>query len=262
MSAPPHKTISSNTASRENIPKYYLLGNALFALALLYPVLDVERIGLVIWTSVFWIVLLTAIRATTHEAHIKKISYCIGSIVVMAGVGGLICYHFTGNTHSWVFTSINALTLLFLVFVTGSVIYGILSSTKIGLGHLIGVASAYILIGITFAYAYIVLHSLTQQALLHHEFQVAPLGENEAAARVANYCYFSFTSLTTLGFGDLAPKSLAARVLSCTEAIVGQLFLTILIARLVGLHVIRASMHIDEGNTPNRAQMSKPPSTE
>jgi len=250
------------TIPRENTPKYFLLGCALFTLALLYPVLDIERIGLVIWTSVFWIVLLTAIRATSHEAHIKKISYCIAGLVVLAGIGGLICYHFTGNTHTSVFTLINALTLLFLVFVTSSVIYGILSSTKIGIDHLIGVASAYILIGVTFAYAYIVLHSVTQQALLHHEFQVAPLGENEAAARVANYCYFSFTTLTTLGFGDLAPKSLAARVLSCTEAIVGQLFLTILIARLVGLHVIRASMHIDEGNIQNRAQMNKPPSGE
>jgi len=258
----PHQTISSTTASRDNTPKYFLLGCALFALALLYPVLDIERIGLVIWTSVFWIVLLTAVRATSHQAHIKKISYCIGGIVVMAGIGGLICYYFTGNTHPWVFTSINALTLLFLIFVTSSVIYGILRSSKIGIDHLIGVASAYILIGVTFAYAYIVLHSVTQQALLHHEFQVAPLGENEAAARVANYCYFSFTALTTLGFGDLVPKSLTARVLSCTEAIVGQLFLTILIARLVGLHIIRASMHIDGSNTSCDTSKIKPPSAE
>jgi len=242
MNEVPHQTISSTNASIENTPKYFLLGSALFTLALVYPTLGVERIGLVIWTTVFWIVLLTSIRATSHETRIKKISYCIGGIVVMAGIGGLICYHFTGNTHTWVFTSINALTLLFLVFVTGSVIYGILSSTKIGIGHLIGVASAYILIGVTFAYAYIVLHSVTQQALLHNEFQVVTPEKNELAAHVADYCYYSFSTLTTLGFGDLAPKSLAARVLSCTEAIIGQLFLTILIARLVGLHVIRATM--------------------
>jgi|GEM_PF-529026 len=248
------------TIPRENTPKYFLLGCALFALALLYPVLDIEGIGLVIWTSIFWIVLLTAIRATSHQAHIKKISYCIGGIVVLAGIGGLICYHFTGITHNWVFTSINALTLLFLVFVTSSVIYGILITAKIDISHLIGVASAYILIGVTFSYAYIVLHSVTQQALLYHKFQIAASGKNELTAYVADYCYYSFTTLTTLGFGDLAPKSLAARVLSCTEAIVGQLFLTILIARLVGLHVIRASMHIDASNTSDHSQIIKPKS--
>jgi len=242
MNKKPHQTMGNIHASRESSPKYFLLGCALFALALLYPVLDVERIGLVIWTSVFWIVLLTAVRATSHQAHIKKISYCIGGIVVVAGIGGLICYYFTANTHTWVFASINVLTLLFLIFVTSSVIYGILLTTKIGIDHLIGVASAYILIGVTFAYAYIVLHSVTQEALLHHEFQVAPTGSDELALHVADYCYYSFTTLTTLGFGDIAPKSLAARVLSCTEAIIGQLFLTILIARLVGLHVIRATM--------------------
>ena len=60
---------------------------------------------------------------------------------------------------------------------------------------------------------------------------------------LADYCYFSFTTLTTLGYGDLTPLTLATRVLSCAEAIIGQLFLTILIARLVGLHVVRASQH-------------------
>jgi hypothetical protein len=244
----PHQTMSHTNASRETSPKYFLLGCALFVLALLYPVLDIKPIGLVIWTSAFWIVLLTAIRATSHRLHVKKISYCIGGIVIMAGIGGLICYHFTGNTHTWIFTFINALTLLFLVFVTCSVIHGILSSTKIGIDQLIGVASAYILIGVTFAYVYIVLHSVTQQALLHNGFLAASSGESEPATQVAEYFYYSFTSLTTLGYGDLAPISLAARVLSCTEAIIGQLFLTILIARLVGLHVIHASIQMNKNH--------------
>ncbi len=200
------QSINTTATSRDNTPKYFLLGGSLFSLALLYPILEIERNGLVIWTSVFWIVLLTAVRATSHQARIKKISYSIGGIVVLSGIGGLVCYYFTGNTHTWVFTSVNALTLLFLVFVTSSVLYGILKSTKIGLGHLIGVASAYVLIGVTFAYAYIVLHSATQQALLHNEFQVTIPEKNEPATHVATYCYYSFTTLTTLGFGDLAPN--------------------------------------------------------
>jgi hypothetical protein len=103
MNDTPHQTISNTNASRDTSPKYFLLGCALFVLALLYPVLDIERIGLVIWISVFWIVLLTAMRATSHQAPYKKTSCCIGGIVVMAGIDGLICYYFTNNTHTWVF---------------------------------------------------------------------------------------------------------------------------------------------------------------
>ena len=50
--------------------------------------------------------------------------------------------------------------------------------------------------------------------------------------------YFSFTTLTTLGFGDLVPLNHFARVLASLESIVGPVYLAIFIARLVGLHVI------------------------
>ena len=47
--------------------------------------------------------------------------------------------------------------------------------------------------------------------------------------------YFSFVTLTTLGYGDIVPVSLATRMLVVLEAIVGQLYLVILVARLVGM---------------------------
>lgn len=50
--------------------------------------------------------------------------------------------------------------------------------------------------------------------------------------------YFSFVSLTTIGFGDIYPVNKIAMTLSCVEATVGQLYLTIFIARLVGLHIV------------------------
>jgi hypothetical protein len=47
--------------------------------------------------------------------------------------------------------------------------------------------------------------------------------------------YFSFTTLTTVGFGDVHPVTPAARALTVAEALVGQLYIAILIASLVGL---------------------------
>jgi hypothetical protein len=48
--------------------------------------------------------------------------------------------------------------------------------------------------------------------------------------------YFSFGTLTTSGFGDIVPVSRAARAAAMVEGIVGQLFMAILIARLVGVY--------------------------
>jgi hypothetical protein len=49
--------------------------------------------------------------------------------------------------------------------------------------------------------------------------------------------YFSFVTLTTLGYGDVVPTSPVTRTLASLEAITGQLYLTVLVARLVGLHI-------------------------
>ncbi|MEP6637546.1 MAG: potassium channel family protein [Acidobacteriota bacterium] len=53
--------------------------------------------------------------------------------------------------------------------------------------------------------------------------------------------YFSFMTLTIVGYGDIVPHSPAARTLATLEAITGQIYLTALMARLVGLHIVHAS---------------------
>lgn len=51
--------------------------------------------------------------------------------------------------------------------------------------------------------------------------------------------YFSFVTLTTLGYGDITPATHGTRALATLEALAGQVFITFLVARLVGLHVVR-----------------------
>ena len=53
--------------------------------------------------------------------------------------------------------------------------------------------------------------------------------------------YFSFVTLTTLGYGDMVPVSPPARILAILEAVVGQIYLTVLVARLVGLHIVHVT---------------------
>jgi voltage-gated potassium channel Kch len=63
---------------------------------------------------------------------------------------------------------------------------------------------------------------------------------NDYVARYMEVRYFSFITLTTVGYGDIVPHSSATRSLAALEAIVGQIYLTVLIARLVGLHIVHA----------------------
>ena len=52
------------------------------------------------------------------------------------------------------------------------------------------------------------------------------------------FFYFSLVTVTTVGYGDMAPVSTAARTCASLEAIMGQVYLTILVARLVGMHLL------------------------
>ena len=53
--------------------------------------------------------------------------------------------------------------------------------------------------------------------------------------------YFSFVTITTLGYGDISPVSEVARAFAVLEAIVGQIYLVVVVAWLVGMHVSRKS---------------------
>ena len=53
--------------------------------------------------------------------------------------------------------------------------------------------------------------------------------------------YYSIVTLTTLGYGDIVPTNSFARMLAAVEAIVGQIYLVVLVARLVGMHITGGS---------------------
>ena len=96
--------------------------------------------------------------------------------------------------------------------------------------------SGYFLLGILWAFAYGI--------LLWFDPAAFPGGHE---ARTADLFYFSFVTLTTLGYGDLVPASEAAGALTSLEAVTGSLYLTILIARLVGLHIAGSRERANRG---------------
>ena len=51
----------------------------------------------------------------------------------------------------------------------------------------------------------------------------------------SDFVYFSLATLTTVGYGDITPQTALAGILASLEAVIGQLYLAVLVARLVGL---------------------------
>ncbi|RMX22070.1 hypothetical protein EAS68_00635 [Legionella jordanis] len=100
------------------------------------------------------------------------------------------------------------------------------SDKTIDITTLFGSLSAYLFIGLSFAYLYSLLNFINPYA-----FSGLETGQDYLVI------YYSFTTLTTTGFGDIVPKTPIARTLAWIESFTGQAYLAIIMAQLVGRYV-------------------------
>jgi hypothetical protein len=103
----------------------------------------------------------------------------------------------------------------------------VLRHRRITYETVLGALCAYVLIGLLFAFLYLAVSDLRDGPFFA---QPGPHGQGE-------YLYFSFVALTTLGFGDLSPTVGLPQALTVLEALLGNIFLVTLVARLVTLWV-------------------------
>ena len=123
----------------------------------------------------------------------------------------------------------------FNMFITVFMIRHIARSKQVTLTIVINSINGYLLIGVLGA----VLLAMTgiMQEFFFHINTGAINFAGDVAAGFHDYLYFSFVTLTTLGYGDITPVSAFAKSLTIAIAVVGQLYLTILIAMLVGKYL-------------------------
>ena len=98
-----------------------------------------------------------------------------------------------------------------------------------------GAAAAYLMIGILWCFVYAIVELEKSQTFLVRGEQMK--------LQLTELLYFSFSTLTTIGFGDIVPISRSAQIAAILEGIVGTLFLAILIAKLVGVYPPRTPEH-------------------
>ena len=127
---------------------------------------------------------------------------------------------------------IQVVYILYLGIAAYLILQDILLSQQITIDTIRGGICVYLLIGFVWALLYGITASLDSNAFSQ------PIIEIESYGRAV---YFSFTTLTTLGYGDIIPVSPLAKMLTNLEAIIGQLYPAILIAILVGGYLSQKS---------------------
>jgi hypothetical protein len=131
---------------------------------------------------------------------------------------------------------------LFYLFTIAHVLRYVLAVGEVTTDKIHGAIAAYILIGLLWASIYVFLDTV-------HPGSFASGATGEAIKRLGpeDLLYFSFVTLTTTGYGDIAPATAHARSLAILEQLAGTFYIAILIARLTGLYQGRRGHDWDRG---------------
>ena len=143
---------------------------------------------------------------------------------------------------AWAASFVYGLSALFLAYVAAVVLAAVLRERQVTTDTVLGGICVYFLIGIVWTLLYALVVELEPSAILINGEPV----RYEISRGSSTLIYFSFVTLTTLGYGDVAPHCDAARMLAAGEAVVGQLFIAVMIARLVGMHISITARSDDE----------------
>ena len=130
------------------------------------------------------------------------------------------------------------MSAVFLAYVAILIFLFLLKQERVSADMILGAINVYLL----FAIAFMFIHTFVEigrpgSYLYQGESLSAALKGHPEIDALAFLLYFSLVTLTTLGYGDIAPAVPAARMLCSLEAVIGQLFVAVFIARLVSLHI-------------------------
>lgn len=128
---------------------------------------------------------------------------------------------------------------LLLLICLAAILAFIFESTQVTLDTIFAAVMAYLIIAFTFAQAYMLLYDVSPQSFnLPAAVTPAAFGKYHG-----EMIYYSLIVITTVGIGDIVPQTPVARTLTVIEAMVGQFFVAILVAWLVGRFISQSSGH-------------------
>ncbi len=185
------------------------IGFIVLVLFTLAAISDMQRIR--------WAVILLGIPAVLIE------------IAAIVGQGKFI----QGGSH--------VISVLFFVLVIIAIIRYIFRNDRVDSNVLFASLCVYVMLGVLFAYAYAAIESMIPGSFQVGQGEWAARAPLDIGGRASNAAfYFSYVTMTTLGYGDICPVSPIAKMTASLQAVTGQLYLAVLVARLVGLHIAHA----------------------
>jgi hypothetical protein len=210
----------------------FLLVSLFVLLFVLYPLVEPYTITHYLLDSLSFLILISGAYTVSDRRGVLFL--CIGLAATTLALQILL---YVIPSHFLLQLRVSSM-MLFLCVVTGAVLYKVLRGGRITVHRVWGAVAAYLMMGLiwTSAYNLVFIHDPTSFNLgwsgdaTIHPAQI----QTQVTGRLV---YFSFVTMTTLGYGDITPKSEAAGNLAILQALTGQIYLAVILARIVSLLV-------------------------
>ncbi len=174
--------------------------------------------------------------AAVHAANPRRRSIVLALLLTIP----YLCCNELGAFEGmrWLLPAQAFLAFAMLVYATIAILGFILESSRVTTATLQASLCAYLLLGLVWGYLFAMIELAAPGSFrIPHEPTTSLTDYLHIRFRFTQLIYFSYASLTTLGFGDITPVNGFAQMAACLEAITGQVYLAILVARLVGMHI-------------------------
>ena len=203
---------------------------ALVVTLLLAPLMQDRLAGNLLMHGCFTLVFLSGLLANRQRPWIFRTALVLAVIGIPLGWTRLL----SGNI-DLILTRL-IVDILFFVFIAVMILTSVFKDHLASQHSILGAISVYLLMGLSWALAYSALEIIETEPFRFIERQTTPAENGEALyTDWPQLVYYSFVTMSTLGFGDITPRTPLAQTLTWMQAVFGQLYLVVLIARLVSL---------------------------
>ena len=215
--------------------KFTYLLVSLLVLFLIAPLFE----GLAVASALLGIFISAVLVSAVYAVSQNRRLFVIALILALPVLAGRWSVYFIDNP----FLGFMGMSfgVLFLAFTATTILVSVFREKEVAADTISGAICVFLLIGLAWAFLYSVIEFLNPGSFNFGQFSAHMSSHSSHQQTTTLFVYYSFVTLTTLGYGDITPLTPPARSLAMIEAVVGQLYLVVLIARLVGLHIVHSS---------------------
>src|SRR6516164_10374003 len=176
------------------------------------------------------LLMVAAIVSLCFERRQRLFALLLGTPTVLLSLGG---HALPGEASAAVLLAGHLCEVLFLFGASALIVRSLFSAPTLTFDSILGAVCGYLFLGLGWAVLYALVEGFRPGS-----FAISPklVAGGEVARPLPHVLtYFSFVTLTTVGYGDISPVSPATRTLACMEAVTGQFYLAVIVAGLVSV---------------------------